>query len=403
MGEGSFPFSVRRAAVLFALGLAGAALVVGAAGAQERAGVTTLRIGALFSLTGGGDVYGPQQAKAAQLAVDQLNEQGGINGALVELRLADDRSDAATGKRAMRRLIQTDGVVAVLGPTLSLVAIAADPVANSLHTPVVAVSNTVQGIVGKCSYPCSWIWRDSLAESIAVPANISEFVREQHPSSAAIVYGDGDVLGIDEAKVAVASFAQNHVKVVARLTVPTTGSVEAVVTKILAAHPGVVFIGASFGQVAADVMRSARAHGYKGIFLGGNTFNSGVTAQLAGSAGDGARSASAWYAGNDFPANTNFEAAYQQRYGEAADQFAAQAYVGVQILADALGRGAARGEKPVATRRAQLQAALPSVALTTPLGPFRFTADHDVSQIVWILRMSAGGNHRLVGFCNPNC
>ena len=40
---------------------------------------------------------------------------------------------------------------------------------------------------------------------------------------------------------------------------------------------------------------------------------------------------------------------------------------------------------------------------TTPLGPFRFTADHDVSQIVWILSVTKTGGPRLVGFCNPTC
>jgi ABC-type branched-subunit amino acid transport system substrate-binding protein len=185
--------------------------------------------------------------------------------------------------------------------------------------------------------------------------------------------------------------------------VPQTGSVAAAVRQALAKKPGVVFIGASFGQVAANVMSAARSQGYTGTFLGGNTFNSNVTAGLAKKAGTGARSASAWYAGNDFPANTSFETAYQQRYGEPADQFAAQSFIGVQILADALGRGAAQSSKPIATRRAMVQSALSEVALTTPLGPFRFTADHDVSQIVWILAITASGHHRLVGFCNPEC
>jgi hypothetical protein len=39
----------------------------------------------------------------------------------------------------------------------------------------------------------------------------------------------------------------------------------------------------------------------------------------------------------------------------------------------------------------------------TPLGPFRFTQDHDVSQIVWVLSMTAAGGHTLVGFCDPDC
>jgi branched-chain amino acid transport system substrate-binding protein len=393
----------RAASVLIVLVVAGLA---GLGGSQTQAATPAtapLTIGAVLSLTGGGNVYGPQQAKAAQLAVAQLNAAGGIGGVPVRLVILDDKSDPATGKAAMRQLIQKDNAIAILGPTLSLVAVAADPIADSLKTPVVAISNTANGIVGKCAYPCTWIWRDSLGESIAVPANIEEYTVEAHPSTAAILYSSGDVLGSDEAGIAAASFAQNDVKVVTKAAVPPTGSVAAAVREALAKKPGVVFIGASFGQIAANVMSAARSQGYTGTFLGGNTFNSNVTAGLAKKAGTGARSASAWYSGNDFPANTSFETAYKQRYGEAADQFAAQSFIGVQILADALARGAAQSSKPIATRRAMVQAALSQVALTTPLGPFRFTADHDVSQIVWILAITASGHHRLVGFCNPEC
>ncbi len=396
----------RLAAGAVLLAAVAVAATVAAAGDDASSGATPQRpltIGALFSLTGGGNVYGVQQVKAAELAVSQINQLGGVDGVPLRLVVRDDHSDPAAGKAAMRKLIQGSGVVAVLGPSLSLVAVSADPVADSLKTPVLAVSNTAEGIVGKCAYPCTFVWRDSLGESLAVPANISAYVQEAHPSRAAIVFVGGDVLGIDEAKIATASFKQNRVKVSGQISVPSSGSVGAGVRRALKTKPDVIFIGATFGQVAADVMKEARARGFSGAFLGGNTMNSSSTTHLAGTAGTGARSASAWYAGNDFPANADFMTAYNQVYGEAPDQFAAQSYIGVQILAAALGKKHGIAAKPVATQRQLLQALLPSVALTTPLGPFRFTADHDVSQIIWILAMDGKGGHSLTGFCNPLC
>jgi branched-chain amino acid transport system substrate-binding protein len=360
-------------------------------------------IGALFSLSGSGDVYGPQQVKGAELAVAQVNATGGVNGAKLKLVVRDDKSDTTLGKAGMRTLIQ-QGAVAVLGPTLSAVAYSADPVADSLQTPVLGVSNTGNGIVGECAYACTWIWRDSLGESIAVPANISEYTLEAHPSTAAIVYANGDVLGLQEAQIAGQSFIQNGVRVTRKLALPKTGSVVAGVERALRGSPDVLFIGTVSGQTAADVMKAARADGYQGTFLGGNTMNSDATAKLAGGAGLGARSASAWYRNNDFPANSAFVTAYTQIYGSAPDQFAAQAFMGVEILADALTRGGVgASSRPIAAKRATLQRELPSVALLTPIGPFRFTSDHDVSQIVWVLAMDGQGSHQLAGFCNPGC
>ncbi len=359
----------------------------------------------MFSLTGSGNVFGPQQVKGARLAVAQINAQGGVDGVPLRLVARDDRSDPVHGKDTMERLIRKDKVIAVLGPTLSAVAFSADPLADALETPVIGVSNTAAGIVGKCTYDCRWIWRDSLGESIAVPANISAYVFEAHPPTAAILYVAGDVLGEQEAQVARSSFDANSVRTTATVAVPSgTDNVTAAVRKAIAGKPAVLFIGTVSGASAAQLMKVARAQGFRGTFLGGNTFNSDATAALAGSAGGDARSASAWYRGNAFPANTAFVAAYKQRYGQVPDQFAVQAYIGVQIVADALHRGhVATGNKPLATNRATLQKQLPNVALLTPIGPFRFTADHDVSQIVWILAMNGKGGHRLAGFCNPGC
>jgi branched-chain amino acid transport system substrate-binding protein len=384
-----------------AAGMAAAVACGLAAGASTP---PTIKIGAVFSTIGSGDVFGPQQIKGAQLAIDQINATGGVDGSMLRLVVQNDDSDPASGAVAMRTLIQHDGVVAVVGPTLSQVAFKADPVANELKTPVLGVSNTASGLVGKCSFPCTWSWRDSLGEAIAVPADVAAYVFNAHPSTAAIVYARGDLLGIQEAQLAAESFPQNGVRVVGKVAVPATGSVAAAVASALSERPQVLFVGTVSGPTAVAVIKAARAAGFSGTFLGGNTMNSDATAALAGRAGVGARSASAWYRGNDFPANSAFVTAYRQTYSAAPDQFATQAYVGVQVIADALQRaGIAKSHAPIAAQRAMLQRALPNVTLLTPLGPFRFTSDHDVSQIVWVLAMDGHGGHTLAGFCDPGC
>ena len=384
-----------------------AAVMAAAVACGLAAGASTppaIKIGTLFSTIGSGNVFGPQQLEGAQLAVAQINAAGGVDGAMLRLVEQNDDSDPASGAVAMRTLIQHDGVVAVLGPTLSAVAYKADPIANRLRTPVLGVSNTASGIVGTCAFSCAWSWRDSLGEAIAVPADIEAYSLQAHPSTAAVVVASDDVLGGQEAALAKSSFPANGVRVVGSSSVPSTGSVVAGVRAALAGHPQVLFVATVSGQVAAEVIKAARAAGFTGTFLGGNTMNSDATARLAGSGGSGARSASAWYRNNDFPANSAFVTAYRQTYGTNPDQFATQAYVGVQILADALQRGRVGGSTaPIAKQRAMLQQALPNVTLLTPLGPFRFTSDHDVSQIVWVLAMDGHGGHTLAGFCDPGC
>ena len=103
-------------------------------------------IGAVWSLTGGAAVYGPSQQKAAELAVEEINSRGFLGQARIKLLTEDDRSTKEGAQAAFEKLINQDKVVAVLGPTLSANALAADPIAQEKKVVVMGVSNTASGI-----------------------------------------------------------------------------------------------------------------------------------------------------------------------------------------------------------------------------------------------------------------
>jgi branched-chain amino acid transport system substrate-binding protein len=393
--SGRVGFSFAVAAV--AAGVAAAAVF---GHGQERP--QPIRIGLLVSLTGDTDLIAPQQVAGARLAIRQLNAAGGVDGAPVQLVISDDRLDPETGVAAMRRLIAHDRVAGVLGPGRSVVAVAADPVADRLHTPVVAISNTADGIVGRCPYPCTYIWRVSLGESTAVRANVEAYVALKRPSTAAILYID-DKLGTDEARIAQRTFQVGGVRVIARSTLAKDVSPAGAVRRVLATKPDALFVGGTTTSTIVQAIEAARAQGFAGGILGGNPLNGTAATKRLGRAGAGARSGSAWFLGNDFPANARFIQAFRQSYHEDPDQFAAQSYTAIQVVAEALRLGHVTGSEPPAEQRRLLDENLQKVALLTPLGPFRFDSDHDVRQIVWITEMDGRGSHRLVDFCNPGC
>src|SRR5207237_800214 len=221
----------------------------------------TIKFGAVLSITGAGGAYGPQSRDGAKLAVKEINASGGVNGAQIELTVEDDASDKAQSQQKAQTLITSNNVLAFLGPTLSNSAVAVHPLAESLKTPVLAVSTTGIHIVPDCKFPettpCKYVSRDSLGEETAIPANIKAYARNQ---------------------------------------------------------------------------------GWQGQFLGGNGFNTATVSKQAGAAGTGARSASAWYIGNEFASNKDFVTAYKNEYSKDPDQFAAQGYTGLKILADAAKR-----------------------------------------------------------------
>ena len=335
----------------------------------------TIHLGAILSLTGAGGVYGPSSQKGMQLAVDKINGSGGVNGAQIALDVKDDNSDKAQSAQVAQTLIQQGQLLGLLGPTLSNSAVAVHPLAESFKIPILAVSTTGIHIVPDCNYPktdpCKYVFRDSLGEESAIPANIKTYADKAHPKTGVLMVAN-----------------------------KTTADFATPVTKAVQKKPDVIFI-TSLGGIPAKIMIEARKQGFTGQFLGGNGFNTAVVSKQAGADGKGAQSGSAWYINNTFASNSGFVQAYRAKNSADPDQFAAQGYAAILILADAAKR-ANLTFSDIPGDRTKLRDAMESVNIDTPLGRFQFTSNHDVKQTIWIIQMDGNGGFTLVKSVTPS-
>ena len=358
----------------------------------------TINLGAVLSITGAGGVYGPQSRDGAMLAVKQINAAGGVNGAQISLTVEDDTSDKATAAQKAQTLIQQNNVLALLGPTLSNSAVAMHPLDESLKVPTLGVSNTGIHIVPDCNFPsttpCQYIFRDSLGEETAIPDNIKSYAADAHPKTGVLLVAQDDKFSSDGGKIVQNTVGQYGIQLLK--TIPFSkneADLSPYVTQAVQLKPDVIFI-TSLGGIPAKIMTTARTQGFEGQFLGGNGFNTATVSKQAGAAGKGARSASAWFIGNTFPSNADFVSAYKTEYSKDPDQFAAQGYAGIKIIADAAKR-ANLTFSDIAGDRDKLRKAMETVNIQTPLGPFQFTSTHDVKQTVWIIEMDGQGGFKL--------
>ncbi len=386
-------------------------LVLAACGTTSSAGGgnsyqgKTIKLGAILSITGAGGVYGPQSRNGMQLAVDQINGSGGVNGAQINLDVKDDASDKAQSAQLAQTEIQQGQVLALLGPTLSNSAVGVHPLAESLKTPVVGISNTGIHIVPDCNFPnetpCKYIFRDSLGEQTAIPDNIQSYAADKHPATGVLLVAQDDKFSSDGGAIVQQTVGKYNINLLKTIKFSKTeADLSPYVTQAVQLKPDVIFI-TSLGGIPAKIMIEARKQGWQGQFLGGNGFNTATVSKQAGQAGMGARSASAWFIGNTFPSNADFVSAYKTKYGVDPDQFAAQGYTGIKIIADAAKRaGLTFSDLP--GDREKLRAALETVNIDTPLGPFQFTSDHDVKQTVWVIQMDGAGGFTLVHEIKPS-
>ena len=381
---------MRRAAV----GLAGVLLLSSCGGgtatpsgnpatATVAAPKPDIKIGLATAKSGAANFYNPQQSNGALLAVDQINAAGGIAGAKLQLIVEDDGSVRDQGITAFRKFIEQDKVVAILGPTLSAVAAGAHPVAQAAGVPVIAISNTGLGIVGKCEYgPCDWIFRASLGEQSAVPETVKAATQKLGLKKVVIIYGDGK-FELDDLTIFKEAFKANGVTVSKEIAY-TAKDVDFApfVTQAKGENPDAVVASSLAGPAGKILDEVAKQMPGKRV-IGGNGLNS---AALLSNANAGLMVVgTAWSKASTDKTNTDFVAAYKTKFGADPDQFAAQSYTAMIVLADALKRSG------TATDRAAVKKALEGVSgLATPLGAFSFTTDHDVKQPTFVMTVKDG-------------
>ena len=127
-----------------------------------------IKIGFVFSMTGGAAVYGTSQKEGVGLAIDQINAAAGSSGLQIVPIFEDDASVPQQGTNVFGKLINGDKVSIIIGPTLSNTAKTTDPIAQKAGVPVLAISNTISGITELGDY----IFRDSLTENVVIPHTV---------------------------------------------------------------------------------------------------------------------------------------------------------------------------------------------------------------------------------------
>ena len=373
------------AVVLAACGGTGGTTATSPTASASLAALPDVKVGLATSKTGAANFYNPQQTNGAQLAVDQFNATGGFQGGRqkIQLIVEDDGSTKDQGITVFKKFVEQDKVAAILGPTLSAVAAGAHPVAQASGTPVIAISNTGLGIVGKCDYgPCDWIFRASLGEQSAVPETVQAATTKLGIKKVVIIYGDGK-FELDDLGIFRDAFKANGVTVAKEIPYRATDvDFAPFVTAAKAESPDAIVADSLAGPAGKILDEVAKQMPGKRV-IGGNGLNSSALLSNANAAlmvvG------TAWSKASTDKTNTDFIAAYKQKFGNDPDQFAAQSYTAMLVLIDAMKRTSRMSDK------AQVKQQLEAVKeLATPLGAFSFTSDHDVKQPTFVMTVKDG-------------
>ncbi len=322
-----------------------------------------VQIGAIEILSGPNAAYGVAIRGGLELALDEINVKGVLGGRKIQLTVEDSAANKDQAINAARKLIGRDKVIAIIGPTLSNEMFAVGPVTNERKIPTLGTSTTAAGITDIGPY----IFRTSLPESDVIPVTLKA-AQARGVKTIALMYANDDAFsksGFDVMKAAAEKAGLNI------LTIESFGQKDtdfsAQLTKIKGLKPDAIGISALV-EPTSGVLLQARQLGFgkETLFIGGNGANSPKLGDIAGPAADGLIVGSPWFIAKKADGNEAFVAAFQARNnGKTPDQFAAQAYDAMKIMAAAIDRaGEATPEK--------IREALTKTDFTGVMGPFQF-------------------------------
>ncbi|MFZ5448134.1 MAG: ABC transporter substrate-binding protein [Thermodesulfobacteriota bacterium] len=176
--------------------LMAAALLVGMFGGIAAADQQPIKIGAFFALSGPAAPIGTPTKLVAEMAVDQINKSGGINGRPIQLIIGDTESDPAKAATIAKKFIFADKVAAIIGPTSTGEGMQVKKIVEEAGIPIFMTVGGDPPIM-KETGPFTFIFKSPQRSSTAI-TRLFTYLKEKKLTKLALMYAS-DPFGKDGA------------------------------------------------------------------------------------------------------------------------------------------------------------------------------------------------------------
>jgi len=339
--------------------------------AASPSGADTLKIGAPQPMTGPDAPFGAKFKKAYDLAVEEINAAGGVNGKKIEVIIEDHQAKNPLAATVAEKLINQVKVLALTGGRASGQAVEIASIAQRLKTPYLVDHPSADIITAK---GFEWVYRNNPTGSI-YPQAFNKFISEfpgAMPKSAAAVY-DNTVFGKTIANAALTFLKSKNVPIVNDEAYSVnTLDFKPVMTKVKANNPDFLLMVAVSTTDAILMTRHAKEMGVAPrafVGFGGGFGVADFTTEL-GPLSENVFSSAAWSGNPNEPATKAFYKKFYDKYQFYPKEHEVEGYAIIYILADALRRAKLTGNLE-ADREAVRQALL-QTDMTTVFGKVKF-------------------------------
>ncbi|HAC32323.1 MAG TPA: amino acid ABC transporter substrate-binding protein [Treponema sp.] len=291
---------------------------------------SSIKIGSIGPLSGPYAVYGGDCKNGIELAVNEINAAGGINGQNIELIAEDDEGAAEKSVSAYKKLVTKDGVKFIFGSLTSGCAIAISPLAQAQKVIQIAPAATAPKLTEAGNFVFRACYDDPFQGVVGGKFAASNLGAKK----AAILYDISNDYSVGLTENFKAAFESNGGSIVS-LETYSTGDKDfnAQLTKIKNAAPDVVYLPDYYSTVAL-IVKQLRAQGINTPIVGADGWD-GLTENAGDEVLNGFYS-NHYAADSTEPKVQNFVKNYKAKYSLTPTAFAALGYDSVYMLKDAI-------------------------------------------------------------------
>ena len=299
----------------------------------------SVKIGAVLPLTGDSSAWGEQGKYGIELAVEEINAKGGINGKKLEVVYEDSQAIPKYAVTSIQKLINVDKVPAVAGDMVSATTLAMAPIAEKSKTVLIAISASAPAITNAGEYIYR-VWPSDLLEGSV----LAEFAAKNKYRKVCILFIQTDYgTGLRDAFKKTLEQKGGKVLLTQGYKQDETDFKSALL-KVKSKKPDAVYI-VGYYKDSGLILKQAKEIGLKTQFFGATAVESPKLIEIAGDAAEGL----IYPIITDFdpehptPVANQFIEHFKKKFGIAPDWASSHAHDAVVVIAEAMKKGGATG------------------------------------------------------------
>lgn len=311
---------------------------------ETPSGQTEIKIGLIAPLTGSNRSGGLSMKNGVELAVNKINQSGGISGAKLSLTVYDDQGIPENTVKAAKELIFIDNAEAIIGPFSSECCLAVKGLVNSCEMPLI----TPIAMADEINEENDYIFRNTLGATIAQQkfnnfsdrANHGYVMLEGFGAKTIGILWQSDAWGFEMQQL-----VQNDLEELGRSDSVVfnesfeldRSSYQSIFNKHKEHFPDLIYVVSS-GKESVQIVKDARDCGFAGLLYGEGGFNYSSFDTELGPDADGCLFSTQWHPSFSTPMSDVFLKEYLREYGDLPNMFSAISYESVYILKESLAR-----------------------------------------------------------------